>query len=91
MIRVRSVLGCFSKVTFDFSHSTIGFSVRHMMISKIYGVFESYTTEIALSDIEQMEDAKISFTIAVARKTLIVMCILYSGHLSKNFIYVYIY
>ncbi|MFB7156601.1 hypothetical protein [Lysinibacillus sp. NPDC056232] len=62
-----------------------------MMISQIYGVFESYTTEIALSDIEQMEDVKISFTIAVTRKTLIVMCFLYSGHLSKNFIYVYIY
>ena len=54
------------KYAIDFSHSTIGFSVRHMMISKINGVFESYNAEIAVSDIEQMEDAKISFTITVA-------------------------
>ncbi|MEY9977011.1 polyisoprenoid-binding protein YceI [Lysinibacillus sp. RC79] len=26
------------KYAIDFSHSTIGFSVRHMMVSKIYGV-----------------------------------------------------
>ncbi|MGE7674705.1 YceI family protein [Lysinibacillus sp. NPDC094403] len=48
----------------DFSHSTIDFSVRHMMVSKIYG--ESYIAEIAMPDIKQMEDVKISFTIAVA-------------------------
>ncbi|MCL1701994.1 hypothetical protein MWJ95_16400 [Lysinibacillus sp. Bpr_S20] len=47
------------------------------MTSKIYGVFESNTSEIAVSDIEQMEVSEISFIIAVARKTLIVMCNLY--------------
>lgn len=54
------------KYAIDFSHSTIGFSVKHMMISKIHGTFESYNAEIALPDIEQVEGGSISFTIAVA-------------------------
>jgi len=37
-----------------------------MMLSKIHGTFESYKAEIAVSDIEQLEDANILFTIAVA-------------------------
>ncbi|MFJ8100848.1 hypothetical protein [Lysinibacillus sp. NPDC096212] len=36
------------------------------MISKIYGVFESYDAEIVFPDIEQMAGANILFTIAVA-------------------------
>lgn len=40
------------KYAIDFNHSTIDFSVRQMMVSKIYG--ESYNAEIAMSDIEQM-------------------------------------
>jgi len=54
------------KYTIDFSHSTIGFSVRHMMISRIHGTFESYSGEIVASNIEQMQDANISITITVA-------------------------
>ncbi len=54
------------KYTIDFSHSTIGFSVRHMMISRIHGTFESYNADIIATNIEQMQDTNISFTIAVA-------------------------
>ncbi|KMN38910.1 YceI family protein [Lysinibacillus capsici] len=54
------------KYAIDFSHSTIGFSVRHMMISRIHGTFESYSGEIVTSNIEQMQDANISITITVA-------------------------
>lgn len=54
------------KYAIDFSHSTIGFSVKHMMVSKIHGTFESYNAEIALPDIEQVEGGSISFAIAVA-------------------------
>ncbi|MEK8199940.1 YceI family protein [Lysinibacillus sp. FSL M8-0134] len=54
------------KYTIDFSHSTISFSVRHMMISRIHGTFESYNADIVATNIEQMQDTNISFTIAVA-------------------------
>ena len=50
----------------DFSHSTIGFSVRHMMVSRIYGTFESYSAKLAVTDLEDMLEAQISFSIAVA-------------------------
>lgn len=52
--------------TIDFSHSTIGFSVRHMMISRIYGTFESYSATLALADLEKLNDVQISFSIAAA-------------------------
>ena len=54
------------KYTIDISHSTLSFSVRHMMISKIHGTFESYNAEIAAANIEHMQDASISITIDVA-------------------------
>ncbi|MGE7694780.1 hypothetical protein ACQKNC_11765 [Lysinibacillus sp. NPDC094177] len=68
------------KYAIDFNHSTIDFSVRQMMVSKIYG--ESYNAEIAMSDIEQMEDVKYhlqSQLLMFPQKTLIVMssCIFY--------------
>lgn len=52
--------------TIDFSHSIIGFSVRHMMVSRIHGTFESYSATLALADLENLHDAQISFSIAVA-------------------------
>ena len=52
--------------TVDFSHSTIGFSVRHMIVSRIHGTFESYSAKLALADVDNMNDAQISFSIAVA-------------------------
>ena len=54
------------KYAIDFSHSTIGFSVQHMMVSRIYGTFESYSATLAATDIKDMLDAQISFSIAVA-------------------------
>ncbi|MEK5233655.1 YceI family protein [Lysinibacillus sp. FSL K6-0232] len=54
------------KYAIDYSHSTISFSVRHMMVSRIHGTFESYSAEIVATDIEQMQDATITITIAVA-------------------------
>ncbi|MGE7091372.1 YceI family protein [Lysinibacillus sp. NPDC048646] len=54
------------KYTIDYSHSTIGFSVRHMMISQIHGTFESYNAELTVLDIEKIQDAKVSFSIIVA-------------------------
>lgn len=54
------------KYTIDISHSTLSFSVRHMMISKIHGTLESYNAEIAAANIEHMQDASISITIDVA-------------------------
>lgn len=54
------------KYAIDFSHSTIGFSVRHMMASRIYGTFESYSAILAATDIADISDAQISFSIAVA-------------------------
>ena len=68
IIRCRMLFRGFQmkKFTIDFSHSTIGFSVRHMMISRIHGTFESYSGEIVAANIEQMQDANISITIIVA-------------------------
>ena len=54
------------KYAIDFSHSTIGFSVRHMMVSRIHGAFESYSATLAVTNIEDMLDAQILFSIAVA-------------------------
>ncbi|MFJ5565614.1 YceI family protein [Lysinibacillus xylanilyticus] len=52
-------MGCTKKAH---SHSTIDFSVRQMMISKKYGVFESYHAEIAFQTLNKWR----AFTIAVA-------------------------
>lgn len=54
------------KYAIDFSHSTISFSVRHMMVSRIHGTFESYSAALAVTSIEDMLDAQISISIAVA-------------------------
>ncbi len=54
------------KYAIDYSHSTIGFSVRHMMVSRIHGTFESYSAEITAADIVEMQDAAVTITIAVA-------------------------
>lgn len=34
----------------DSSHSSIQFTMRHMMISKVCGVFESFSGSVALSE-----------------------------------------
>lgn len=54
------------KYAVDFSHSTINFSVKHMMITNVTGVFNSYNVEIEANSIENLEDAKIFIEIDVA-------------------------
>lgn len=66
------------KYTIDISHSTLSFSVRHMMISKIHGTFESYNAEIAAANIEHMQDASISITIDVASVSTKIMTVMYT-------------
>lgn len=51
--------------TLDFSHSIIGFSMRHMMILRILGTFESYSATLVLAYLENMHDAHIVFSIIV--------------------------
>ena len=55
-----------TKYTVDNSHSHIGFQVKHMMVSKVKGSFESYTAEVEASDLSDLTTAKIGFTIDVA-------------------------
>ena len=51
--------------TLDASHSSVGFSVRHMMITNVRGEFEKLTGEV-LFDPKQLGAAKVSASIDVA-------------------------
>lgn len=51
--------------TVDTAHSEIGFSVKHMMISKAKGTFDNFDAVIE-ADVEDLTDAKIEVTIDVA-------------------------
>lgn len=46
----------------DQAHSRIGFTVRHMMISKVHGTFNEFTAMIE-ADPKDLTDARIEFTI----------------------------
>ena len=50
----------------DQSHSTIGFEVKHMMISNVNGQFDSYTATIEAEDIEDLTTAVVDFKIDTA-------------------------
>lgn len=50
-----------AKWTVDQSHSSVGFSVKHMMVSKVKGQFESYTADIEAADLIDLTTAKIAF------------------------------
>lgn len=52
--------------TVDQSHSNIGFSVKHMMVSKVKGVFEDYSATVTAADLSDLSDATITFDIQVA-------------------------
>lgn len=54
------------KWVIDKSHSEIGFEVKHMMVSKVRGHFDSYTAEIETKDFTDFTDATIAFTFDVA-------------------------
>ena len=55
-----------AKWSVDQSHSTIGFEVKHMMVSKVKGHFNSYTAEVEAADLTDLTTASIQFGINVA-------------------------
>lgn len=50
----------------DKSHSNVGFSVKHMMVSKVKGSFANYDATIDAADLTDLTTAKITFTLDVA-------------------------
>lgn len=54
-----------AKWAVDASHSSVDFSIRHMMISKVKGTFHSYEANIE-ADPEDLTSASISFSIDLA-------------------------
>ena len=55
-----------TKWTVDQSHSHIGFEVKHMMVSKVKGAFDSYTANVEAADLADLTGANISFKFDVA-------------------------
>ncbi len=55
-----------AKWTVDQSHSAIGFEVKHMMVSKVKGQFNSYNAEIEAEDLADLTTAQISFQLDIA-------------------------
>lgn len=55
-----------AKWNVDPVHSTIGFEVKHMMVSKVRGTFDSYTAEVEADDLADLTTASIKFTFDVA-------------------------
>ncbi len=53
------------KWTVDQAHSEIGFSVKHMMISKVKGIFASYEAQVE-ADENDLQNALIDFKIDVS-------------------------
>lgn len=52
--------------TVDQTHSTIGFEVKHMMVSKVKGQFNNYTANVEAADLTDLTTASISFELDVA-------------------------
>lgn len=50
----------------DMNHSSIEFAVKHMMVSKVKGFFESYDARVEATDLEDLTTAAINFTINVS-------------------------
>ncbi|MDW0110502.1 YceI family protein [Sporosarcina aquimarina] len=55
-----------TKWTVDQSHSTVGFEVKHMMVSKVRGQFDAYTSTIDAADLTDLSNASIAFNFDVA-------------------------
>lgn len=55
-----------TKWAVDQSHSHIGFEVKHMMVSKVKGAFDSYTANVEAADLADLTGANISFKFDVA-------------------------
>lgn len=52
--------------TVDKSHSTVGFEVKHMMVSKVKGQFVDYTANVEAADLADLTTANIDFSFDVA-------------------------
>ncbi|MCC6226025.1 MAG: polyisoprenoid-binding protein [Microthrixaceae bacterium] len=55
------------KWNLDPSHSSVGFTVRHLMVSKVRGGFTDYSTDIEIG--ERPEDSRVDVTIQTASIT----------------------
>ena len=55
-----------AKWIIDQSHSHIGFSVKHMMVSKVKGQFDAYTANVEAADLADLSTASIQFEIDTA-------------------------
>lgn len=55
-----------AKWTVDQSHSTIGFEVKHMMVSKVKGQFNNYTADVEATELTDLTTASIHFEFDVA-------------------------
>ena len=55
-----------AKWTVDQSHSSIGFEVKHMMVSKVKGQFNGYTADVEAEDLTDLSTASINFVLDVA-------------------------
>jgi len=50
----------------DQSHSSVGFEVKHMMVSKVKGQFDSYSADVEAADLSDLTTASITFKFDVA-------------------------
>ena len=50
-----------AKWAIDQSHTNIGFSVKHMMVSKVKGQFDSYVANIEAADLTDLSTAQLDF------------------------------
>lgn len=52
-----------AKWQIDQAHSTIGFEVKHMMVSKVKGQFTNYSADVEVDNLEDLTSAQIEITI----------------------------
>ncbi|MGE7022849.1 YceI family protein [Solibacillus cecembensis] len=58
-----------AKWTVDTSHTNIGFQVKHMMVSKVKGTFDSFSADVEADDLSDLTTATITFYIDTASIT----------------------
>ena len=52
-----------AKWQIDQAHSSIGFEVKHMMVSKVKGQFTNYSADVEVDDLADLSSAKIDISI----------------------------
>lgn len=50
----------------DLAHSTVGFEVKHMMVSKVKGTFDAFTVNVEAEDLADLTGAQIDVSIDTA-------------------------